>query len=359
MYLAMFVCLCETCSNLYFAVLMKAIILESINQPLVYTDVPKPQAGPNEVVIKLKAASVNHRDVWIQKGLYPGIKSSVVLGSDGAGVVESVGEHVDTALIGQAVIINPSHEWGNNPSFYGEDFKILGLPDDGTFAEYVKVPQKYVYPKPEHLSFEEAAALPMAGLTAWRALMGRGNYRPGEKVLITGAGGGVSLFALLFAIEAGAEVWVTSGSDEKIRRAVSLGAKGGINYKDPSWYRDLLLKTKSPRGGYFNVVVDGAGGLNFTRLIDVAAAGARICFYGGTAGVITNIVPARVFFKQLSLLGCMMGNEEEFIDMLTFVNEKQIKPIIDRVFSLSEAQSAFQHVESDKRFGKVILQIEN
>jgi NADPH:quinone reductase-like Zn-dependent oxidoreductase len=338
---------------------MKAVVLESINQPLVYKEIPKPIASYNEVIVKLKAASVNHRDVWIQKGLYPGIKSSVVLGSDGAGIVESVGENVDPALVGTAVIINPSHDWGNDPSYYGEDYKILGLPDDGTFSEYVKVNQQYVYPKPEHLSFEEAAALPMAGLTAWRALISRGGYRPGEKVLITGTGGGVSLFALKFALEAGAEVWVTSGSDEKIRKAVGMGAKGGINYKDPAWYRDLLLKTKSPRGGYFNVIIDSAGGPGFTRLIDVAAAGGRICFYGGTAGVITNIVPARVFFKQLSLLGCMMGNEKEFIDMLTFVNEKQIKPTIDSVFPLNEVQTAFQQMESDKRFGKVILKIED
>ncbi len=336
---------------------MKAIILESLNQPLVYTEVPVPEPGHGEVLIKLKAASVNHRDVWIQKGLYPGIHTSVVLGSDGAGIVESVGKDVDKSWVGKAVVINPSQQWGDNHSYYGEDYKILGLPDNGTFAEYVKVDARYIFPKPQHLTFEEAAALPMAGLTAWRTLIGRGKYSPGEKVLVTGAGGGVSIFAIKFAVAAGAEVWVTSGSDEKIRKAIELGAKGGINYKDPVWYRDLLLKAKSPRGGYFNVIIDSAGGPGFARLIDVAAPGGRICFYGGTAGNITNIVPARVFFKQLSLLGCMMGNEKEFTDMLTFINDKKIRPIIDSVYALKDAQAAFNYIESEKRFGKIILKI--
>lgn len=336
---------------------MKAIILEALNQPILYTDMPVPVPMNGEVLVKLKAASVNHRDIWIQKGLYPGINTSVILGSDGAGIVESVGEEVDPSWVGKEVIINPSQNWGDNPAYYGDDYRILGLPDNGTFAEYIKVDARYVYPKPEHLSFEEAAALPLAGLTAWRALVGRSKYRPGEKVLVTGAGGGVSIFAIKFAVAAGAEVWVTSGSDDKIKKAIALGAKGGINYKDPAWYRELLLRAKSPRGGYFNVIIDSAGGPGFARLIDVAAPGGRICFYGGTTGNITNIVPARVFFKQISLLGSMMGNEKEFTDMLTFVNDKKITPVIDSVYELKDTQEAFHYMESNRRFGKIILKI--
>lgn len=336
---------------------MKAAILEQIHQPIQLRETALPALKDGQVLVKLHAAALNHRDVWIQQGLYPGIVTPIILGSDGAGVVEGVGEGVAEAWLGQEVILNPSHGWGAHTTHYGPDFKILGLPENGTFAEYICIDAQYVVTKPPHLSFEEAAALPLAGLTAWRALMSRSGLRAGERVLVTGAGGGVALFAVQFALAAGCEVWVTSGSDEKIEAAKRLGAKGGINYKAPNWQRDLLLMAKAPKTGYFDVLIDGAGGAGFARLVDVAAPGGRICFYGGTAGSITDLVPAKIFFKQLSLLGTTMGTEQEFTDMVKFVTEQQIVPVVDQVFELSEIEKALSRMQTGQQFGKIVVRI--
>ncbi|MCF0071709.1 zinc-binding dehydrogenase [Dyadobacter sp. CY261] len=336
---------------------MKAAILKNLHEPLVIEDVQKPNPGPGEVLVEVKAASLNHRDVWIQKGLYPRITTPIIPGSDGAGIVTEVGDGVAKSWIGKEVIINPSQNWGDNPDFYGDDHKILGLPDNGTFAGYVKTEARYLAEKPAHLSFEEAASLPLGALTAWRSLMTRGRFKAGDRVLVTGAGGGVALFAFQFAIAAGAEVWVTSGSDEKIQKAIEMGAKGGINYKNPTWFRDLLVKARGPKKGYFNVIIDSAGGPGFAKLIDIAAPGARICFYGGGTGNITDIVPAKVFFKQLNILGSTMGTEQEFADMVQFIAEKQIVPVIDKVFPLEEAEQALRYMDSGQQFGKIVLAV--
>jgi zinc-binding alcohol dehydrogenase/oxidoreductase len=336
---------------------MKAAILENLHQPLVTKDISKPAPGRGEVMVQLKAAALNHRDVWIQKGLYPNIKMPIILGSDGAGVVSELGEGVGEYWLGKEVILNPSHNWGENPAFYGDDYSILGLPENGTFAEYVRIDARYLVHKPSHLSFEEAATLPLAGLTAWRALMTRGSFQPNNRVLVTGAGGGVALLAIQFAIAAGAEVWVTSGSDQKIQKAIALGARGGVNYKEPTWYRDLLVKAHASKKGYFDVLIDSAGGSGFARLIDVAAPGATICLYGGTIGNITDVVPAKIFFKQLNIHGTTMGTETEFEDMIRFVEEKKILPIVDQVFDLSDAEAALRHMDSGQQFGKIVLKI--
>lgn len=336
---------------------MKAALLETLHEPLVVKETSAPVAGAGEVLVRLKAASLNHRDVWIQKGLYPGIKTPVILGSDGAGTVESVGDQVDPAWLGKEVIINPSHNWGPNDDFYGPDHKILGLPDNGTFAEFCKVEARYLVEKPAYLSFEQAAALPMAGLTAWRALHTRARLQPTDKVLITGAGGGVALVAIQLAVAAGAEVWVTSGSDDKIKKAVALGAKGGVNYHNPTWFRDLLISARAKKEGYFNVIIDSAAGSGFARLVDVAAPGARICMYGGTTGPITGVVPARVFFKQLNILGSTMGTEQEFVDMIRFAEKHQLSPVIDQVLPLEQAETALRKMDTGKQFGKIVLSI--
>jgi zinc-binding alcohol dehydrogenase/oxidoreductase len=336
---------------------MKAAVLKNINEPLVIENVDIPKAGHGEVLIQLKAASLNHRDVWIQKGLYPKINTPIILGSDGSGIVVEVGEEVSEAWVGKEVIINPSQNWGPNPNFYAEGHKILGLPDSGTFAEYIKTEVQYVIEKPKHLSFEQAAALPLGGLTAWRALMTRCHLSPKDRVLVTGAGGGVALFAVQFAIAAGAEVWVTSGSDQKIKKSIELGAKGGINYNNPTWYRDLLVKAKGPKIGYFNVIIDSAGGAGFAKLIDIAAPGASICFYGGGKGNIMDIVPAKVFFKQLNILGSTMGTEAEFKDMVDFVCEHQIVPIVDKVMPLEHTEQALRRMDAGDQLGKIVISI--
>lgn len=336
---------------------MQAAFIEATHQPAVVKEVPTPQAEAGEVIVKLEAAALNHRDVWIQKGLYPGMKLPVIIGSDGAGVVTEIGDNVNASWLGQAVIINPGHHWGDDDRFYSKDFKILGMPDNGTFAQYVKVEAQYLVPKPSFMSFEEAAALPLAGLTGWRALMSRAGLRAGERVLVTGTGGGVALFVVQFAVAAGAEVWVTSGSDDKIEKAVALGAKGGVNYKDPHWAKNLIAATGGDRSGYFEVIIDSAGGPSFGKLIDVATAGGRICFYGGTTGNITDIIPGKVFFKQLDIMGSTMGTEAEFASMVQFVNQHQIHPVIDKTFALSDTEAALRYMDTGTQFGKIVLKI--
>lgn len=337
---------------------MKAIRLTEIHRPVVLDEIPNPVVQSDEVLVKLKAAALNHRDVFVQKGLYPGTTVPVTPGSDGSGIVESVGESADPRLIGKEVIINPGLNWGADPRFYGPTFRILGMPDNGTFAEYISIPAKYVYAKPAHLSFAEAAALPLVGLTAWRALMTRAGLKTGDKVLITGVGGGAALMALQIAVAAGAEVWITSGSDEKIERAKTLGASGGVNYKDPDWHRNLMKETGGGKIGYFDVTIDSASGPDFAKLMDTATPGGRIAVFGGTTGNITNVAPSKVFFKQLNIFGTTMGSDAEFADMVSFVSRHQLKPVVDEVFALADAEQALRKMDAGKQFGKIVLAIQ-
>lgn len=334
---------------------MKAAIIEAKDQPIIVKEVEKPTAGANEVIVQIKAAALNHRDVFVQQGKYPGIVWPVIPGSDGAGIVTEIGEGVSAEWLGKEVIVNAGHNWGDDERFNAPNFKILGMPDQGTYAEFLKVEAKYLAPKPAHLSFEEAAAVPLAGVTGWRALMSRAQMKAGERVLVTGIGGGVALFVLQFAVAAGAEVWVTSGSDEKIEKAIALGAKGGVNYKDPNWTKNLLSAAGADRSGYFDVIIDSAGGPSFAKLIDVAAIGGRICFFGGTTGNITDIIPAKVFFKHLSIFGSTMGSDKDFTAMVAFVNQHQIKPVIDEIFPLEEAETALRRMDAGSQFGKIVL----
>jgi NADPH:quinone reductase-like Zn-dependent oxidoreductase len=332
---------------------MKASILKAVNQPMQWKEVPTPVPAEGEVLIRLKAAALNHRDVWIQKGQYAGLKFPCILGSDGAGIVVETGPKVDKSWIGREVVLNPGLFWGSNPAFPAREFRILGLPDDGTFAEYIRFPVSHVYPKPPHLSFEETAALPLGGLTAYRALFSRARLKAGEKVLITGIGGGVALLALQLALSVGAQVYVTSGSDEKLERAKALGAMGGVNYREEGWSKQLAAQTKG-----LDVIIDSAGGEGFGRLIEVAAPGGRIALYGGTSGAWKEVSPQRVFFKQLSIFGTTMGSAEEFEAMLELVQEKQIRPIVDQHFPLSEAEQALRRMDRSEQFGKIVLRMD-
>lgn len=331
---------------------MKAAILEGLNQPFKLAEIPTPQPEAGDAIVQLKAAALNHRDVWVQKGLYPGLRYPVLLGSDGAGIVSAVGEDVDSSWINKAVIINPAINWGNDDRFYSKDFRILGMPDAGTFAEYIRIPAQYLCEKPEHLSFEAAAALPLGGLTAYRSLFTRAKLLSNEKVLVTGAGGGVALFVIQFAVAAGAEVWVTSGSEEKIQKAVQLGAKGGISYKLPKWQKELVAQS-----GLFDVIIDSACGEDFAKLIDAATPGGRIVFYGGTMGNITELLPAKIFFKQLNIMGSTMGTPQEFADMIRLVSEQAIQPVIDKTYLLEDTELAMRRMDKGQQFGKIVLKM--
>ncbi|SFQ71368.1 zinc-binding dehydrogenase [Hymenobacter arizonensis] len=334
---------------------MQALQLDAIHQPAVVRDVPAPTPADGEILVKLHAAALNHRDVFIQQGKYAGIKLPCTLGADGAGEVAAHGENVptDAPAVGTQVLINPGLRWGDNPRAQAKDFIILGMPDPGTFAEYITLPARYIRPMPAYLTFEQAAALPLAGLTAYRAAFTRAQVQAGERVLVTGIGGGVALLAAQFCAARGAEVWVTSSSEEKLTRAQTLGAKGGISYNAENWVKTLVQQA----GGPFDVIIDSAGGDAFNSLLDAAAPGGRIVFFGGTLGNIPQLPPAKVFWKQLSLLGSTMGSEQDFDDMLQLVTEKSIVPVVDEVFPLAEGEAALRRLDAGAQFGKVVLKI--
>ncbi len=332
---------------------MKAIILEGINQPLTYTDVEMPTLQAGEVLVKVKAAAFNHRDYWIQKGQYGGLRFPSIQGSDGCGIVESVYDSENKHWLGKEVVINPSLNWGSNPNTQAKDYIILGMAQDGTFAEYVKVQARLLQEKPAHLKAEQAAAFPLAGLTGFRALMTRAAAKPGDTVLITGAGGGVALFCVQFAIALGCNVYVTSGSDDKIAKAVAMGAKGGVNYKTENWHKEVQKMS-----GGFDAIVDSACGEQFEKLIDICKPAGRIAFYGATLGAFNSGVPAKIFWKQLTICGSTMGNDEEFAAMVKFISEHKIVPVVDEVFPLAQAQTAIEKMAKGAQFGKIVLRVE-
>lgn len=332
---------------------MKALTLEELRTPLELQERNEANPGADEVVVKLSAASLNRRDYWITQGMYPGIELPVVLGSDGAGVVELTGADVDQSWLNREVIINPGLNWGSNEAFQSAEFTILGLPHDGTFASKVIVPASQLHVKPSHLSWQEAAALPLAGVTAFRAMFSQGGLEPGETLLITGIGGGVATFALHFAVAVGANVWVTSSSSEKIQRAIDLGAKGGFNYREADWSKRFVKAAGSP-----NLIIDSAGGADYSSLLSIAAPGGRIVNYGATSGPPEKIDLSKVFWKQLRLQGSTMGSPTDFSQMLQLVETHEIRPVIDRVFPLSEGNEALQLMKTSPQFGKYVLTID-
>ncbi|MFD2147724.1 zinc-binding dehydrogenase [Mucilaginibacter antarcticus] len=306
---------------------MKANVLEAPDKPITWKEVETPMLAPGEVLVKIKAAGLNRRDYWIAIGKYAGLKYPVILGSDGAGIVTEVGEGVDTAWLNKEVVIHPGSNWGDDDNFQGKDFKILGLPDDGTFAEYVKVAVGQLYDKPAYLNWEQAAAFPLAGVTAYRALFVKAKIKKGDTVLISGVGGGTGAFALQWAVAAGCRVFVTSGTGEKIELARQLGALAGVNYKAQDWAEELLHLS-----GGFDVIIDSALGEGFAKFPDLCKPGGRIVFFGGTAGDMPAINGRKIFWKQLQILGTTMGTAADFKAMLNFMGDNQVIPVIDEVF---------------------------
>ena len=330
---------------------MRVVQLTGVNQ-LGLASVPAPVPAAGEALVALRAAALNHRDVWIKLGQYAGLKFPCIPGSDGAGIVAAVGPGVDPAWIGREIIINPGFAWGGNPRAQGAKFSILGLPRDGTLAEQVAVPIAQLSVRPEHLSWEESAALPLAGLTAYRALFSRAQLRPGERVLISGVGGGVALTGLQLAVAAGAEAWVTSSSEEKIARAVALGARGGFLYSRPGWAAEAA---RVP--GFFDVVLDSAGGEGFGHLVDLAGPGGRVVFFGATRGNVPDFPLRKVFWRQISLLGTTMGGAEDWAALLEFVTRHRLKPVVESTFPFDQAPAAFDLMERGGQFGKIVVRI--
>jgi zinc-binding alcohol dehydrogenase/oxidoreductase len=336
---------------------VKAIVVHGVGEPdaLRVEDAPDPQAGPGQVVVRLRAAALNHRDLYICRGQYAGLRFPIIIGSDGTGEVAAAGPGVTGVAAGAPVVIFPTLDWGDDPRAFGPKFRILGLPDNGTFAEQVAVPAQNVLPRPEGLSDEEAAAIPLAGLTAYRAVVTRGRVQRGESVLVLGIGGGVATFALLIAKHAGARVLVTSGSDAKIERAKALGAAAGFNYKTSDWVKEAREAT----GGQGpDLIIDGTGGQTFERAIDAARPGGRVVSYGATTGNVPELTMRRIFWKQLDILGTTMGTLDDFRGMLALFGRNGLRPVVDRVFSLAEAGAALRHMAHAEQFGKIVLRID-
>lgn len=331
---------------------MNAAIFKGKDIPLAVGQYPKPKPLKDQVLVKLRYAALNHRDLWLMQEASQQYPQGIVMGSDGSGTVDDVGEDADAGLIGAEVVINPSLDWGDNPMVQGNAFRILGLPDNGTFAEYIAISAKNVFEKPEHLSMQEAAAVPLSGLTAYRALFTKARLHANEKVLITGIGGGAALWALQFAVAYKARVYVTSSSDEKIARAKQLGAVEGFNYKEATW-----IETAREIAGGFDIIIDSAGGNQFGKYVDLALPGGRIVNFGRTAGNISDIETRLLYWKQISILGSTMGTRDEFLSMLHFLESRSIKPVLDKTFELSDIQEAFNRMNSADHFGKIIVEI--
>ena len=336
---------------------MKAVVLRELGGPekLQVETMHNPTLGSEEVLIGLKAAALNRRDVWIRTGRYAGIKLPIVLGSDGAGEIVEVGTGVDPALLGRSVIIYPAMNWGSDDKAPGPGFKILGLPDNGTYAQFIAVPATHAFPKPGSLSFEQAAALPLALLTAYRALVTRARLEAGEICLITGVGGGVSCFVLQLALAVGARVLVTSSSDAKLEEARKMGAAGGANYRTEDWGSEILRLCE---GRGLQVVIDSAGGETFEKALDLVSPGGRVVTYGATTGPAKQLEVRRIFWKQLNVLGSTMGTAKELEAALKFYEANRLRPVIDQVFPLSEASAAHRRMEDGGQFGKLVLKIE-
>ena len=330
---------------------MKALVLTEPKK-IEITTKAVPAIEPDTVLVKLKAAALNHRDQWIREGKYPGIQQGVTLGSDGGGVVEQVGKEVSSWQPGDEVIINPNINWGEG-DVQASDYTILGMPTDGTLAEYIAVKADRLVAKPMHLNWAEAAALPLGGLTAYRAVFTQGALKKDQKVLINGIGGGVAQWAFKLALAAGARVWVTSSQSEKIAEAVRQGADGGFNYKQENWAKEAGKEVKG-----FDLVIDSAGGDGLNALIDAMCPGGTIVFYGATTGVPKNLNLHKIFWQQIRLQGSTMGSDKEFREMVNFVNEHKIRPIIEDPIPFESVKHAFDQMKEGAQFGKLVVTFE-
>jgi zinc-binding alcohol dehydrogenase/oxidoreductase len=315
-------------------------------------EVPVPRAAVGDVVVDIHAAALNRRDPWVwhTEGYCP---LPVTLGSDGAGIVSAVGAGVDGISVGDAVVINPTLGWANGEDIPGPDFDILGAPLDGTFAESVRVPHENVAPMPAGWSFEQAAALSLAGLTAWRATVSCAGAARGSTLLVTGASGGVATFAIQIAAAIGAQVFVTSSSRAKIERAVALGAAGGVLHDDPGWVERLHTLA----GGGMDAIIDSYGGSTWSALLAALRDGGRLVTFGDTGGASSDVEIMDVYWHWRSIVGTTMGSPREYRALLEHVTSHAWRPVIDSVYPLHEIAGAARRLDAPDRFGKIVLRV--
>ncbi|KAJ7726155.1 NAD(P)-binding protein [Mycena maculata] len=323
---------------------------------------PVPTLKPGELLVKMGAVAFNHRDLWIRKGMYPRLAFGSTMGADGAGKVVAAADAGDP-LLSQRVFLTPMHGWKSDPNGpETSDFGVIGgvsFPPLGTFADYVVVPRDEVIPTPPHLNDEQAAAWPLAGVTAWRAISILARVEAGHNVLITGIGGGVALVALQLCLAMGASVYVTSGSAEKIGKAATLGAKGGVNYKDDAWPAQLgaLLKRNTPARPTLDAVID-SGGAEIMRKTDALLQfGGKVVCYGMT-GAPTITMTMRQVTRGQQLLGTMMGSRADLRAATAFLAEHKIVPVVSTVLpGLEAAERGFEMMKNGEQFGKIVIRI--
>jgi len=318
---------------------VKAIRIHEDGGPEVlrYEDAPDPEPKPGEILVSLRAASLNHLDIWIRKGL-PSVPKPRILGADGAGIREDTGEQV---------VINPGLE-------HGDRILVIGEHMDGTHAELVAVPESNVYPLPEGLSFEEAAAFPLVFETAYRMLVTKAGLQEGEWVLLWGIGSGVATAGLAIAKALGARAIVTSSSDEKLERARELAADAAVNHADG----DVIEAVKEATGGKgVDVVLEHVGEATWQRSLQAVRTGGRIAVCGATSGPNPPAALHRLWWKQLTIYGSTMGTKEDFEGVYELVKAGRARPVVDTVLPLAEARAAHERLEAGEQFGKIVLSI--
>lgn len=339
---------------------MKAVAIDGYGLDHVgVVDLPDPQPGPHEVVVGVRAAALNHLDLWTLDGAL-NVEHSFphVLGADGAGEVEAVGAAVTGIKPGARVIVNPGISCGEcefcraGEQSMCTTFRMLGEDVPGTFAQRIAVRVENVFPFPNHLSFPEAAALGVTFITAYRMLFNRGRFTPGEWVLITGIGGGLALSLFELARPVAGRVLVTSSSEDKIKRALERGADAGVNYAEEDVGKAVRHLT-GRRG--VDLVVDSAGGASLDAALRALRKGGRAVIAGATAGAKASIDVRRLFWNQLEVIGSTMGSISDTADMLRMVAGTGVRPVIDRTFPLEGARDALAYLQSGDHFGKIVL----
>jgi NADPH:quinone reductase-like Zn-dependent oxidoreductase len=342
---------------------VKAIVFHQHGGPevLQYTDAPDPEPRPNEVLVRVRACALNHLDLWVRGGL-PNVPIPLphIPGSDIAGEIAKIGAEVTTVRVGQKVVLAPLVSCGKcTACLAGVDNRCrqatnLGYMIDGGCAEFVRAPEVNCLAYPENLSFEEAAAIPLVFQTAWHMLIDRAQLQPGEDVLVLGAGSGVGSAAIQIAKFFGARVITTAGSDEKLAKARTLGADHLINHKTQK-IRDEVRRITNKRG--VDVVFEHVGTATWDASLASLALAGRLVTCGNTTGYDAKLDLRFLFSRQLSLLGSYMGVKSELHTVMKLVAAGHLKPVVDRIFALSEAAAAHTYLASGQQFGKVVLKV--
>lgn len=342
---------------------MKAVLMEARGDAAVlrYGEIAAPEPGPGEVRVAVKAVALNHLDIWVRKGVAsPRLPLPHILGSDVAGVVESVGAGVHAYKQGDAVVVNPGLSCGRcQRCLDGKDnlcpqYQILGEHRWGGYAELVVVPVQNVLPKPASLSFIEAAAVPLAFLTAWQMVVDKLQVKPGEDVLVMAAGSGVSVAAVQIAKLFGARVIATASTDDKLEKAREVGADETVNYSNPDWFQEVRALTG---GKGADAVVDHTGANYWEGVIRATAWGGRISLVGASSGYQAHTPLSHIFYRQLSIFGSTMASKSRLFPILRFVEEGRLKPVVGTVLPLSLAAKAHLLLEERQVFGKVVLEL--